>query len=135
MTESKTELPVPIGKIYQDWHMGEMQSQEALEMLGRYLNMLDETLEPFENSKAQTRAWISEIVDFLGHPVEAAGFKMEITAPGVTTSYDKAALNKLADRLRAHDQGEIASEIEACLKETARAGSLRITRLKETSKH
>jgi hypothetical protein len=127
----KTEIPTTTLEAYEQWQGGEIKGEEALKYLCHYLGMVDDQLGGLEKSKEQARAWVSEIVEYLGGKAEVTGFgKCEITNASVTYSYDKKQLDQLCNQLRAEGQGGISTMIEACLKSSSRAGGLRITRAK-----
>ena len=53
--------------------------------------------------------------------------RMELTAPSVSKSYDRGAVDALVQKLITADKWEIAQQLIACQKESHGAGSLRIT--------
>jgi hypothetical protein len=128
---TKPKIPTTTLQAYEQWQAGEIQGEEALKYLCHYIAMVEDQLEPLEKSKEKARAWISEVVEYLGGKAEVDGFgKCEITNASVTYSYDKKQLDQLTNQLRAEGQGDISTMIEACLKSSSRSGGLRITRAK-----
>jgi uncharacterized small protein (DUF1192 family) len=53
--------------------------------------------------------------------------RMELTAPSITTSYDRKAIYSLVQELVASGHGDIAEAILRCQKQSQRVGTLRIT--------
>jgi hypothetical protein len=118
--------------IFEQWKAGDVGTFEALRALTSDLAEVESELEPVQKEREQLRAQVSELVDAAGGKAEIRGFgKLEITSASRTTSYDKKALQGLVNDLVAEGWGEIARRILDCEKESARAGSLRITREKQ----
>jgi predicted RNA binding protein with dsRBD fold (UPF0201 family) len=132
-TDSTTDDDIPtIGTIYQGWLQGDLQTQEALNMLCHFIGQSQDVIEPIEINIKLARGYASEMVDWLGGKAEAPGFgKLEITSPSITYSYDKKLLDNLNKQLRTEGLGDVAARLDSCLKPSERAGSLRITRTKE----
>jgi hypothetical protein len=117
---------------YDNWKAGDVGPFEALRSVVSDLGEVESQLEPLQNEREQLRAQASELVDAAGGKVEMAGFgKLEITPAIRATSYDKRKLDELVMWLVDHDQSGIAQRITACRTESARAGSLRVTREKQ----
>jgi hypothetical protein len=77
---------------------------------------------------ALIEARLSQLVATQDGPIEVPGFgSLCITAPSVARSFDPDALRDLIQSLHETDNGEIAEEIAGCMKESLRAGGLRIT--------
>jgi chromosome segregation ATPase len=116
---------------YDRWQEGDIQAEEALAQLCQSLDSLEDRLEPLQQQKDTLRTQISEVVEHLGGRAELDWFgSLQITSPTITVSYDREALDALVARLTAEGQASIAQQIAACRKESPRAGSLRIKRLK-----
>jgi hypothetical protein len=126
-----SEVPT-IETIYQGWLQGDVIHQEALNMLCHFIGQAQGVIEPLENNIKQARSYASEIVEYLGGKAEVAGFgKLEITNPSVTYTYDKKLVDRLTNELRTEGHGDVATRLDACLKASEKAGSLRITREKK----
>jgi uncharacterized small protein (DUF1192 family) len=95
------------------------------------LAQLEERIAPLEAERQAIRAELSLLVDQLGTQ-EVEGFgRLEITAPALVVSYDRQKVERLMLALIDEGRSEIAERISAARKESARAGSLRITRDKD----
>ncbi len=114
--------------IYSAWLDGDAMPMEALRSLCDDYTELDDTYKQFEAMREQTRAQISQVLEKLDGKAEIAGFgKLEITAPAITTGYDKAKIRALLDELY-EDHPDIAARLAACQTKSMRAGGLRIER-------
>lgn len=95
------------------------------------LAMVEEQIAPLEAQRQAIRADISAIIEAIGTQ-ELEGFgRLEITAPALIVSYDRQKVERLILALIDEGRSDIAQRISATKKESARAGSLRITREKE----
>lgn len=113
------------------WQDGKLTDIQALRALCRDLGEVESQLAPLEAERAALRDQISHVLDRLGGTTEITGFgKLEITAPSIVKSYDKKRLDQLLIDLAA-EAPELVARIAACRTESARAGSLRITRQKQ----
>jgi hypothetical protein len=95
-----------------------------------YALLSDLAEELSEDTMRQTRigtlrARISELVESHGGKVNIEGLaRAEIRAPVIVEQFDKGALTELIQSLSESGHAEIASEIKACIKRTARTGGL-----------
>lgn len=129
--DSTTDIPT-IHTIYQDWQAGDCTAQKALSILCRFIANVQDTIDPMEVVLKQARVYASELVDYLGGSAEVTGFgELKITNPSVSYSYDKKLVDKLTNQLRTEGMGDVAARLDACLKPSEKAGSLRITRVKK----
>jgi hypothetical protein len=95
------------------------------------LDQIELALAPLEAERQAIRAELSMIIEQLGTQ-EVEGFgRLEITAPALVVSYDRQRVERLTLALIDEGRSEIAERISAARKESARAGSLRITRQKD----
>ncbi len=100
-----------------------------------------QTVSEIENQIAQLqqerealRAQISELVEDNGGKIVIDGVaKFEIMRPTVITSYDRPGIETLVRQLATSGHSAIAERIEQHRKESMRAGSLRITKPKQTA--
>lgn len=123
-------MSVISGAAYDDWKEGLIGPEAALRTLCVELGETESDLDPLQKEREQLRAHISEIVDRLGGKADVQGFgKLEITSPVKTGRYDTKQLDALV-RTLLDEYPHIARSITACRAESARAGSLRITREK-----
>ncbi|HEX2913896.1 MAG TPA: hypothetical protein VH186_24040 [Chloroflexia bacterium] len=114
------------------WQEGEINAEEALNQLTGSLTALEDRLEPLEATRKTLRDQIGMVVE-VGFSGRASinGYNIVNTGASQTVSYDAKALDKLVDRLMREGNEAVAREILACRKEGSRAGSTRISRLKE----
>lgn len=118
--------------IFDDWQDGIIANTVALWALTRELGEVESQLAPLEAERTALRDQLSQILARLDEPVAIPGFsKLELTAPSVMKSYDKQRLNELLIAL-AIEAPDVARRLVACRVESARAGSLRITRERGT---
>ncbi len=118
--------------IFIEWESGAITDMQALHALASDLAEVESELAPLDAEKARLRDCISQVVARFDKPVLIPGFgKIELTAPTVTKSFDKAALESLIQELL-FEAPETAQRLARCKTETQRAGSLRITREKGT---
>jgi hypothetical protein len=118
--------------IFEDWRDGQIGDVEALHALASDLGEIESQLAPLEAERQTLRDQLSQVLERLGGRATIAGFgKLELTAPTITRSFDKKRLDQLIIDLAA-DAPELAQLIAACRTEAPRAGSLRITRDKQT---
>lgn len=116
--------------IFEDWQDGQISDAGALRALCRDLGEVESQIAPLEAERATLRDQISRVLDHAGGKAEIAGFgKLELSAPAIVRGYDKKRLDELLVAL-AGEAPEVAERIAACRTESARAGSLRITREK-----
>lgn len=116
---------------FAEWEVGTVTDVQALHTLTSDLGEVESELAPLEAQRSALRDQIARIVAHAGNKVELTGFgTLVITQPGITTSYDAKALDALVIRLMGDGYGPIAEQIAQCRRESARAGSLRITREK-----
>jgi hypothetical protein len=122
-----------IEEVYKDWQDGTIQSDQAINLFCKILGPLQEQEKMVAAIDKQVRGRVGEVLAFLGSDTfEIKGFgKLEITKPGVTYSYDKKLLDQLTNQLRTEGMGDVAARLDACLKSSERAGTLRITREKQ----
>jgi hypothetical protein len=113
--------------IFLDWQAGALGHREALRALLSDLGEVDSQIAPLEAERAELRAQISEVLAELGGRAEADGFRLMITAPSIVPRYDAKELDQLVLRLRQQGHAEIADQVLAARKESARSGQLRIT--------
>ncbi len=119
-------------KIYQQWQAGELKDQDALEALIDWLNRVQDSLKPLEETEKLVRAQLSEVVERQGGRSTIKGFgNLSITRPTVTARYDRQGLDRLVERLQSEGQTELAGEILAFRSESMRSGYLQISRAKE----
>jgi hypothetical protein len=116
--------------IYAAYVEGYATPLEALRLLCADYDELDQTYHDFEQHRDHLRTQISDVVDRLGGKVEVAGFgTLAITAPSITTGYDKVQIKALlADLAESHP--DIADRLAACATKSMRSGGLRIERTK-----
>lgn len=118
-----------MSSIYEQWQDGEISDHQALRALCMGLGETESEIALHEAVRQTLRDQISHIVNKIG-TVEVAGFgKLEMTNPAIVKSYSKDKIEALIDDLLA-EHPLIAARIAACRTESARAGSLRITREK-----
>jgi hypothetical protein len=120
-TATKTTKPAKTAPTYVD-------PEARLGALCYDLAQLEERIAPLEAERQAIRAEISTIIEAIGTQ-ELEGFgRLEITAPALVVSYDRQKVERLMLALIDEGRSEIAERISAARKESARAGSLRITR-------
>lgn len=131
--EIVTMAPAAIDTIYERWAAGLAGPAETLRALCADLAWVDAALNPLEQRKQAIRNSISEIINTLDNQrTDLAGFgRLEMTAPVLTTSYDKQHLDRLIIELTEAGEHTIAQRVAGCRKESARADGLRITREKQ----
>lgn len=122
-----------IESIFKQWEDGLVTGQEAVELLVRQLAVVEDNLEPLEQTKQAIRAKLSLIVDRQpGSAIELPGYgKLAIRSAAATKSYDKDKLDQLIIQLTMDGQVELAQAIGGCKKEGSRTGGLVITKEKE----
>lgn len=114
--------------MYRAWQLQEVSSAAALAAFTDAYARLDDQITALEQQRDALRVPISEIVAHIGGTVTVPDFgHVSITAPAVSSAYNKADLDALVAELDAV-QPEIAKEIRGCLRTTMKAGSLRISR-------
>ena len=95
------------------------------------LDQIELAMAPLAAERQAIRAELSMIIEQLGTQ-EIDGFgRLEITAPALVVSYDRQRMDRLMLALIDEGRPELAERISAAKKESARAGSLRITRQKD----
>jgi hypothetical protein len=95
------------------------------------LAQLEDRIAPLEDERQAIRAEISTIIEAIG-PQELEGFgKLEITAAAKVISYDRQKIDALIMALIDEGTPELAERIRTAKKESARSGSLRISRIKD----
>lgn len=113
--------------IFTSWQSGGISDREALRALLSDLGEVESQLAPLEAEKIELRAQISEVLAQLGGRAEAEGYRLQLTAPGVSSRYDAKELDQLVSYLQASGEDNLANLILKARKESARAGQLRIT--------
>lgn len=115
---------------FEDWQEGLVPDMDALRVLCSDLGEVESDLAPLQEQREALRAQIGEVVARRGEAVEIAGFgRIEIAPAAIVRGYDKRRLDALLVDL-AGEAPEVARRLAECRTETARAGSLRITREK-----
>jgi hypothetical protein len=123
-TATKTTKPAVTAPTYVD-------SEARLGALCYDLDQIEIAIAPLEAERQAIRAELSLLIDQLGTQ-EVDGFgRLEITAPALVVSYDRQKVERLLLALIDEGRSEIAERISAARKESARTGSLRITRQKD----
>lgn len=125
---------MPQSQLFEDWRAGMISDREALRRLLSDLGEVESQLAPLEAERAELRAQISEVLAELGGRAEADGYRLMITSPSVVPRYDAKELDQIVLRLRQQGHAEIADQILAARKESARAGQLRISAPEERRK-
>ena len=117
---------------FEDWRDGAMSDEQAARYLALELGEVESELAPLNAQREILRAGLSHVVGKLGNKHEIPGFgRLENTAPSVVTSYDAKAIEALiVDMSAAEGMSEWAQRLARCKKQSARSGSLRITREK-----
>lgn len=101
---------------------------ETLRALCMELGEVESDLEPLQAQRERLRTEIGNVLARIGDKAEIKGFgKLSITAPSVSTGYDAKALRAL---VATWGDTEQARQVQACEKQTVRAGALRIEREK-----
>jgi hypothetical protein len=122
----KTYQPEP--STFELWTEGQLNDREALEVLCRNLDRLEDQLEPLTEQRAVLRGHISEVVANAGGRIKLPDYgQLMITNPSVRAAYDRGKLDALVIQLTQTDP-HLAQQIAACRSESLAAGSLRITR-------
>lgn len=118
--------------IFATWE-NDGDDMRAASALAMELGEVESALEPLKEEREHIRALLSHIVAKRGEKVTIAGFGvLEVTAPSVVRSYEKAALDQLIIQLLEEGDIDIVQRIVACRRESARAGGLRVTMEKST---
>jgi hypothetical protein len=118
--------------IFEEWRDGKITDNEALRALVRDLGEVESTLAPLENERSMLRDQISQVLERAGGKSQIAGFgKLELTPPSVMVNYDRKILDGILADLVERGDFELAQRITAARRESARSGSLRITREKQ----
>jgi len=121
-----------MNSIFEDWREGLLTDAEALHALACDLGEVESQLAPLEQERTMLRDHLSHIVDRIGGRADIPGFgRLELSAPTVVRGYDRKRLDALLVDLAA-DYPAVVQQLAQCRTETARAGSLRITREKGT---
>ena len=116
---------------FSEWEAGKLTDVQAARAIAFDLAELEEELTPALRDKETMRDQLSRIIAHAGGKMDISGFgSLQMTAPGVSTTYDAKRLDDLVLQLIAEGQSDIAECITACRKQSARAGSLRIVREK-----
>lgn len=116
---------------YAAWLDGDVTAMEALRSLCADYEEVEQSYKDFEGIREQTRDQMSQVMVKLGDRVEVKGFGvLTMTAPSVTEGFDKKALSELVAALALEGNVELAQRIAACRTKSARAGGLRIERVK-----
>lgn len=110
------------------WREGHITSTQALRAFTNDLGEVRSELAPLEAQEKALRLAIDEVIGKEG-PQEVAGWKMQITAPSRGVAYDAKRLDEIVMAL-VYEYPEVAARITEARKETSRAGSLRIERVK-----
>ena len=114
---------------YSEWDSGSITDTQAVRALAMELGEVSDELATLKAQEARLRDELSRVVAHMGGKAEVAGFgSLAMTAPSVSTTYDTQRLNDLVLALLADGYSDIAESIAACRRQSARAGSLRITR-------
>jgi aspartate aminotransferase-like enzyme len=106
------------------------------QLYGMYQNVseIEHQIAQLQKERDAIRAEISELVEDNGGKIAIDGVAtFEIMRPTVIASYDRPGIEALVRQLATSGQSEIAQQIEAHRKESMRAGSLRITKPKQTT--
>lgn len=99
------------------------------QLLNLYSDLQEVENEISQHTKERDRLRneISILVAEHNGPVILPGVaRMELTAPSITRSYDRAGIDQVIRDLTSAGEFEIAQRLIACQKESQRAGSLRI---------
>lgn len=119
MNQPTTTAPAAVQQLYGMYQtVSEIENQIAL----------------LQQERDAIRAQISELVEENGGKIAIDGVaKFEIMRPTVIASYDRPGIEALVRQLATSGHSEIAERIEQHRKESMRAGSLRITKPKQTT--
>ena len=121
--------------IYAAWLDGDATSVEALRSLCADYEEIDTSYKDFERIRATVRERIATVLCKLGDKAQVPGFGvLSMTAPSVTTSYDKSQVNALIAELRAEGNDALADRLAGCAVQSMRAGGLRIEREKDPAR-
>lgn len=116
---------------FDEWRDGAISDEQAAHTLALDLAEIESELAPLTAQRESLRNELSHIVGKLGGKHAIPGFgELVNTAPSVTTSYDAKGIGDLIVALVAAGEHGWATRLAACQKQSARAGSLRITREK-----
>ncbi len=100
-----------------------------LEILLSDLETVDAEIAALTERRETIRAALSEVVAAAGNRVAIAGYGvLAIRPPSVAKIWDGKALDGLMHSLRETGFADLANEIDACRKQSARVGGLSITR-------
>lgn len=109
------------------WLAGRLSAHAALRTLWDDLRQIEAAQQQLETRCEALRDQLRQIATQLGGSATLAGYgKLEVLAPTIATSYDKAQVDALIIALTA-EQPAIASRLAACRIERPRAGGLRVT--------
>lgn len=115
---------------FEMWEQGESQAHQTATSLLQDLEEINQVISGFEAIKARLRDQLSRIVASQGDKLELSdGYKLVLTAPGKTISYDRKKLDELVVELAGNDDEDlrlIASRLAGLRNEAERAGSLRV---------
>jgi len=117
---------------FQAWAEGDIDAATALRGFADELRAIDAVTEPLEVRRATVRRLCEEIVQQAGEKIVVSGYGEFAFAPAsVSQTYDRKQLETLLHDLIASGEGDWAQRLEACRKETMRAGGLRIIKERE----
>lgn len=86
---------------------------------------VDSEIAMLNKQREELRNRISVLVEQEGGKVALPGVaRAEIRSPSITRQYDKAQLDELCESLFQTGHGDVAAEIQACVRESMRAGGL-----------
>lgn len=117
--------------IFQEWEAGELTDTYAIRAIAMQYGEVESQAAPLLAERDELRAQLSRVVAHIGGKADVKGFgALALTSPSISATYDTKALDALVIQLTADGYGDIAQRIARLRKESARAGSLRITREK-----
>lgn len=110
---------------------GDATATEALRSLCADYEELDAAYKDYERLREQTRDQLSRVLEKLDGKAEVAGFGvLTLSAPAIVDGFDKQKIRQLIMEL-VGDYPDIAGRLAACATKSARAGGLRIERVKK----
>ena len=120
---------------FEAWKAGESQAHQTVTYLVSDLEEIEQIIGDFEAIKAKLRDELSQVIATMdGQQYQtSSGYKLALTAPSTTTSYDRKALDELVIELAGNEDDDlraIASRISLARRWSERAGTLRIEKPK-----